>query len=66
MKRATHVLAKAESLEQLLPYYTRELADGLATMPKEMQGNYLKMDRRVLTDIKVTKEAVTATKADTR
>ncbi len=63
-KAYLQVLAKAESLEPLLPYYTKELADGLAKMPKEMQGNYLKMNRRVLTNIKVTKESVTATKAE--
>ena len=63
-KAYLQVLAKAESLEQLLPYYTRELRDGLSKMPKEMQGNYLKMNRRVLTDLKVTKESVTATRAE--
>ena len=59
-KAYLQVLAKAESLERLLPYYTKELADGLSRMPKEMQGNYLRMNRRVLKDLKVTKETVTA------
>ena len=63
-KAYLEVLAKAESLDQLLPYYTKELAEGLAKMPKEMQGNYLKANRRVLTDLRVTKETVTATKAE--
>ena len=58
------VLAKADSLEQLLPHYTRELAGQLSKMPKEMQGNYLKMNKRVLKDLKVTKENVTSTKAE--
>jgi hypothetical protein len=58
------VLATAETLEQLLPYYTKELADGLAKMPKEMQGNYLQMNRRVLKDVKVARETVTASRAE--
>jgi hypothetical protein len=58
------VLAKATSLEQLLPHYTKELRDGLSKMPKEMQGNYLKMNRRVLKDVKVTRETVTDSRAE--
>lgn len=58
------VLAKATTLDELLPYYTKELADGLRKMPKEMQGNYLKMNVRQLTDLKVTKRSVTASKAE--
>ena len=57
------VLAKAKSLEPLLPYYTSELATGLARMPKDMQGNYLKMNARKLTDLKVIKQSVDANKA---
>lgn len=60
------VLAKAKSLDELLPYYTKELATGLRKMPKEMQGNYLKMNVRTLTDLKVTKQTVTAGKAEYR
>ena len=58
------VLAKATSLEPLLPYFTRELADGMRKMPKDMQGNYLKMNKRVVNDLKVTKQTVTAARAD--
>ena len=58
------VLAKATSLDPLLPYFTKELADGMRKMPKEMQANYLKMNKRVVNDMKVTKQAVTAAKAD--
>ncbi len=58
------VLAKAKSLDELLPYYTAELSQGLRKMPKEMQGNYLKMNVRQLTDLKVTKQSVTASKAE--
>ena len=58
------VLAKATSLDELLPYYTKDLADGLRKMPKEMQGNYLKMNVRALSDLEVTKQTVTATRAD--
>lgn len=50
------VLAKAKSLDELLPYYSRELADSLAQMPREMQANYLKMKAQVLTGLKVTKK----------
>ena len=45
-------------------HYTKDLADGLRKMPKEMQGNYLKMRSRSLTDLKVTKQTVTASKAE--
>jgi hypothetical protein len=57
------VLAKATSLDQLLPFYTKELATGLQGMPKDMQGNYLKMNVRVLTNLKVIKQTVTADRA---
>jgi Domain of unknown function (DUF4878) len=57
------VLAKAKSLDPLLPYYTKELGTGLAKMPKEMQANYLKMNARKLTDLKVTRQTVDASKA---
>ena len=57
------VLAKAKSLDELLPYYTRELADGLRKMPAEMQANYIKMNARALTDLKVTKQQVDSSKA---
>ena len=52
------VLAKAKSLDELLPYYTRELADGLRKMPAEMQANYIKMNAHALTDLIVTKRQV--------
>lgn len=58
------VLAKARSLDELVPFYVKELADGLRKMPKEMQGNYLKMNARALTDVKVVKQTVTASKAE--
>ena len=57
------VLAKAKSLDELAPYYTRELGDGLRKMPKEMQANYLKMNAHALTDLKVTKQRVESSKA---
>jgi hypothetical protein len=57
------VLAKAKSLDELLPYYTRELADGLRKMPTEMQANYIKMNAHALTDLKVTKQQVDSSKA---
>ena len=63
-KAYLQVLAKAERLDQLLPYYTKDLADGLAKMPKEMQGNYLQMNRRALKDVKVTRETVTDSRAE--
>ncbi len=62
-KQYLAVLAKADSLQALLPYYTKELSDGLSKMPKEMQANYLKMNRRTLTDVKVTKQHVDGGKA---
>jgi hypothetical protein len=58
------VQATADSLEPLLPYYTKELADGLQKMPKEMQANYLKMNRRTLTDLTVTRRTVNKTEAN--
>ena len=57
------VLANAKSLGPLLPYYTKDLSTGLAKMPQEMQANYLKMNARKLTDLKVTRQAVDASKA---
>ena len=57
------VLAKATTLDSLLPYYTKELSDGLRKMPKDMQANYLKMNKQAVTGLKVTKQDVTATKA---
>jgi hypothetical protein len=57
------VLAKAKSLDELLPYYTHELGDGLRKMPAEMQANYIKMNAHVLTDLKVTKQQVDSSKA---
>jgi hypothetical protein len=58
------VLAKATTLDPLLPYFTRELADGMRKMPKDMQGNYLKMNKRVVNDLKVTKQTVAAARAE--
>ena len=58
------VLAKATTLDPLLPYFTKELADGMRKMPKDMQDNYLKMNKRVVNDLKVTKQTVAATRAD--
>lgn len=58
------VLAKATTLEPLIPYYTKELGDGLRKMPKDMQANYLKMNKREIKDLKVTKQNVTASKAE--
>jgi len=57
------VLAKAKSLDELLPYYTHELSDGLRKMPAEMQANYIKMNARALTDLKVTNQQVDSSKA---
>jgi hypothetical protein len=58
------VLAKATSLDPLLPYFTKELSDGYRKMPTDMQGNFLKMNKRIVSDLKVTKQSVTANKAD--
>ena len=57
------VLAKVKSLDELVPYYTRELGDGLRKMPEEMRANYLKMNARALTDLKVTKQQIDSSKA---
>lgn len=62
-KRYLAVLARAKSLDQLMPYYTRVLVDGLRQMPAEMQANYIKMNARALTDLKVTKQQVDSSKA---
>ena len=63
-KQYLTVLAKAKTLQELLPFYTKQLADGLRKMPADMQGNYLKMNARTLTDLKVTKQNVTGDKAE--
>jgi hypothetical protein len=57
------VLAKAKTLDDLLPHYSKDLRDGLSKMPDEMKTNYLKMNRRVLKDVKVTSQQVGAEKA---
>ena len=57
------ILGKAKSLDPLLPYYTKDLSTGLAKMPKEMQANYVKMNSRKLSDLKVTRQTVGASKA---
>jgi len=57
------VLAKAKSLDELVPYYTRDLGDGLRKMPTEMQANYIKMNARALSDLKVIKQQVDSSKA---
>lgn len=57
------VLAKAKTLDELLPYYGKDLAASLGKMPKEMQGNYLKMNARVLTDLQVTRQSGDANRA---
>lgn len=62
-KQYLSVLAKAKTLDEILPFYAKELADGLRNMPAEMRANYLKMNARVLTDVAVTRQNVTATKA---
>jgi hypothetical protein len=58
------VLAKATSLDELVPFYVKDLGDGLKKMPRDMQGNYLKMNARSLSDVKVVKQTVTASKAE--
>jgi hypothetical protein len=58
------VLAKAKTLDELVPFYVKSLGDGLKKMPREMQGNYLKMNARSLSDVQVVKQTVTATRAD--
>jgi hypothetical protein len=63
-KQYLTVLAKAKTVEELLPYYTNELAEGLRKMPADMQANYLKMNARTLTDLQVTKQDVGADKAE--
>ena len=63
-KEYLDALAKATSLEALLPYYTKELSNGLRKMPKDMQVNYLKMNKHEIKDLKVTKENVSANKAE--
>lgn len=57
------VLAKAKSLDELLPYYTHELAEGLSKMPADMKANYVRMNARTLQDVKVTKQHVESAKA---
>ena len=63
-KQYLTVLAKAKTLDELLPYYAKELADGLRKMPADMKANYLKMNARTLADVTVTNQNVTADKAD--
>jgi hypothetical protein len=63
-KQYLTVLANAKTLDELLPYYTKELAEGLRKMPADMQGNYLKMNARTLTDLQVTKQDVSGDKAE--
>jgi hypothetical protein len=63
-KQYLTVLAKAKALDEILPYYTKGLADGLRKMPADMQGNYLKMNARTLTDLEVTKQDVGTDKAE--
>jgi hypothetical protein len=58
------VLAKASTLDPLLPYFTKELADGMRKMPADMHANYLKMNKRVVNDLQVTRQTATATRAD--
>lgn len=58
------VLAEATSLDPLIPHYTSELGGLLKKMPKDQQANYLKMNKRVLKDLKVTKETITADRAE--
>lgn len=41
-----------------------ELADGMRKMPQDMHAAYLKMNKRVVSDLKVTKQTITATRAD--
>jgi hypothetical protein len=63
-KQYLSVLAKAKTLDELFPYYAKQLVDGLGKMPADMKANYLKMNARTLTDLKVTKQTVTADKAE--
>lgn len=62
-KQYLQALEKAEALEPLLPYYTKELAGGLSRMPKEMQASYVTMNRRSLTNLKVIRQEVGPNKA---
>lgn len=57
--------AKSDTLDPLLKFYTKELASGLARMPKDQQANYMKMQagKQKLSEIKVTKQNVDASKA---
>ena len=59
------VAAEAKTLDQLLPFYTKELREALPKMPKEMQDNYVKMriPKYKLVDLKVTKQSVDASRA---
>lgn len=58
------VLAKAKSLDELVPYYPKELGDNLRRMPKEMQANYIKMNARALSDLKVTQQTASPDKVE--
>lgn len=57
-------LGKATSLESLLPYYTKELSGGMRKMSKDMQANYLKMNKREIKDLKITKQNISGDKAE--
>jgi hypothetical protein len=57
--------AKADSLDAILPFYTKELRTGLGKMPKDQQANYMKMQvgKQRLTELTVTKRTVDAKNA---
>jgi hypothetical protein len=59
------VAADATTLDQLLPYYTKDLREGLPKMPKEMQDNYIKMrvPKLKLVSLNVTRQSITGSKA---
>lgn len=63
-KAYLEVMATAKSLDDLLPYYTKELRSGLSKMPADMKVSYLQMNRRVLKDLKVTTENIAESKAE--
>lgn len=52
--------AKAEQLQFVLPFYTKELRTGLARMPQDQQKNYMAMQvgKHGLKDLKVTNRQV--------
>jgi hypothetical protein len=49
-----------EVARRAVAYYAKELSEGLKKMPADMRANYLKMNARTLTDLKVTKQTITA------